>query len=95
MNADPFYRSCCLKDETCQGRIERHHNLIYAGSRVDDYWSILPVCGHHHSLADTKKVREALDWVMIKRMLLSDMEKYPRVNWRQKAIYLQTKFEGI
>lgn len=52
LNADPFYLKCCLRFlGGCSGRIERHHNLIYAGRQYQAKFAILPACHDHHDQA--------------------------------------------
>lgn len=68
MNTDPFYRKCCLQRfGGCGGRIQRHHNLIYAGSQVQRKFCILPACEDHHEKARSKEGKEKFDWVMLNR----------------------------
>jgi hypothetical protein len=89
MNKDPFYRKCCIADKDCSGKIEWHHGLIYAGRRVGDKFSILPVCQNHHRLEKTRPVRDKLNRVMISRMTEADFKKYPKKNWEQLKNYLK------
>lgn len=49
MSNDPFYMKCCLAHlGGCQGRIEWHHSIIYAGRQLNEKWAILPACQYHH-----------------------------------------------
>ena len=89
--ANPFYKVCCLKDEDCKGRIEWHHNFIYAGRQVNEIWAILPLCVFHHGLEKWKQIGDKLDFIMMTRMTEQDEEKYPRFNWRQLQRYLESK----
>lgn len=90
---DPFMSKCCIADEHCSGRIEFHHNFIYAGKRINELWSILPVCHYHHSKADYRNYKEKLNWQMIQR--IKDMGevimKYARFNWTALMCYLSTR----
>lgn len=73
INQDPFYRFCCLRDENCQGRIERHHNLIFQGRQYQKKFCILPACSdYHHKYANRKDIKEKLDQIMLNRA--SDQE---------------------
>ena len=82
---------CELKDENCSGRIELHHNLIYAYRQVDRAFCIIKLCKKHHSMADRKDIKEKLDYIMIKKMTADDFKDFPRVNWSQKFKYLKSK----
>jgi len=69
---DKFMKTCCLWSHQiigwCKGRIEFHHNLIYGGKQSNIKETILPLCKHHHSIADYKQVKEFLNWIMLNRM---------------------------
>lgn len=67
IDTDLFYRRCCLYDKTCSGPLQQHHNLIYAGRQVDDFWAILPLCQSHHEVADRKDVKKKLNAIMLSR----------------------------
>lgn len=68
INEDPFYRKCCLSFlGGCGGRIERHHNLIYAGRQYQAKFCILPACHDHHDMARKTEIKERFDWVMLNR----------------------------
>lgn len=49
MADDPYYKKCCIPDETCNGRVEWHHAIIYGGRQVQEKFAILPVCKSHHA----------------------------------------------
>lgn len=88
--ADDFYKKCCIADETCKGRIEFHHNLIFAGKQVNEKWAILPVCHSHHEIEKHKEIGHRLDKIMFK--MVSDEELKPYC----KAIdYIKRKHENI
>lgn len=74
--ADPFMSHCCIADETCEGRIEWHHNLIYAGKRVSDWWSLLPVCESHHRRESSFKAK--LNKIMVDRAPESELKNYSK-----------------
>lgn len=69
MEHDPFYQRCCVTGvrRGPYAKIEWHHNLKYAGERVNEKWCILPVLKRVHDKADTRIVREFLDWIMLNR----------------------------
>ncbi len=78
MNRDPFYLKCCIVDANCSGKIERHHNLIFAGKRINRLFCILPVCKYHHDLEKTREIKEKLNWVMLNRANDSELEEFSK-----------------
>ncbi len=72
LSNDEFMKTCCLKDETCGGRIEWHHNGKFGGRQTDIPSTILPLCHDHHRIADYKLIKEILNHIMLNRM--SDAE---------------------
>lgn len=77
MANDPFYKKCCLsKVSECEGVIQWHHNLIYAGRQVNEVFCILPLCEKHHRDANVKKVKDLLNLIMLARATDEQMEKY-------------------
>lgn len=76
MDEDPFMHRCCLADNTCEGRIEWHHNLIYAGKRVNEKWAVLPCCHYHHT--SESHFKEQLNKIMCSRASVEDLEKYSK-----------------
>lgn len=90
LNADKWYKKCCIADETCEGRIQFHHNMQWKGSRLNEKFAILPVCEAMHRKADTREIREKLDWVMLQRMTDEQVEYYSKAkNYKQYKIYLE------
>lgn len=83
MSQDPYYTKCCLEGivEGCGGRIEWHHNLIYAGKQRNHPWCILPVCHDHHMQADSKLIKPTLNKIMISRATPEDLLEYPKRNF--------------
>lgn len=78
MERDPFYLKCCADNEDCKGRIEWHHNLIYAGRQVNEKWCILPLCVYHHSIEKESEFGSYLDWVMVNRATEDELKKYSK-----------------
>lgn len=82
LSNDPYYEKCCLSyTGMCLGRIEWHHNLIYAGRQQNKKFCILPLCKYHHIRADLKPIREKLDKIMEDRATPEDLAEYPRRKW--------------
>lgn len=80
MADDVFYKKCCIADETCSGRIEWHHNLIYAGRQVNEKWCILPICHSHHEREKNKDIGERLDYIMLCRAQNDTLELFSKAN---------------
>lgn len=75
-----FYQRCCLRDlENCGGRIEWHHNLIFQGRQVNEEFCILPVCKKHHHLVYDSKVKEKMNYIMLKRASCKQLKRYSKV----------------
>jgi hypothetical protein len=89
---DPFFKSCCIADDECDGHIQWHHNLTNAGKRTDDEEGILPACVHHHDKASTTLIKERFDWVMLERNFERIHIKYPRSGWDLRYNYLKKKY---
>ena len=83
LGADPFMRTCLLKDETCGGRLEWQHSFQYASKRQNELYFILPLCSSHHR-RQAKYRREQEDAVRMRikhfHATESFKEKYPRSN---------------
>lgn len=84
MEAQAFYHRCCLTG-TPRGpyaKIEWHHNFeTYEHDnkgRLNEEWCILPVLKEVHDKADTRDIREKLDWVMLNRADEDTLKKYSK-----------------
>lgn len=80
MAEDPFYKACCFHriNHGPRIKIEWHHNLIYAGSQLQEKWCILPICEPIHKQADHHSIREELDWIMLNRADDETLKKYSK-----------------
>lgn len=77
LSEDPYMTKCCLNYlEECDGRIEWHHNLIYASKRVNEKWCILPVCHYHHTHESENK--NLLNQEMVRRASFQELAKYSK-----------------
>jgi hypothetical protein len=83
MSEDPFYKKCCIVHFPCSGKIQWHHNLIYAGKRQNAKFCILPVCEWVHENATKKIIKEWLDAIMMCRATGEDRLKYPLLKWKK------------
>lgn len=95
LNTDRFYKKCCLaSDGMCEGRVERHHALIFAGKQLQKKFCILPACReYHHRFANRKDIKERFDHVLLNRATdqeLAEISKavdYKQELWRLNKIY--------
>lgn len=80
---DKFMKGCCLAWDfntgSCEGAIQWHHNLMYAGKRINEKGAILPVCEKHHR--EEAKYKKILNKIMYTRMTDTDRAKYPKKKW--------------
>ncbi len=94
MNQDSYYKFCCLADENCEGKIERHHALIFGGKQVQKKYCILPACEKfHHRYANRKDIKEKMDWIWLNRATEEELKEvskaidYKKVKERLNKIY--------
>ncbi len=91
MSKDPYYKKCCVTGQP--GRLEWHHNLIYAGKQVQEKWCILPVLGRIHEVANDKLMKERLDWIMLNRATDDELRRYSKaVDLLAKRARLNKKY---
>lgn len=80
MAADPFYAQCCITGiPATDQKVEWHHNLITAGSQVQERWCILPILEKIHEKANNRRVRLVLDWVMLNRATDEELRQHSKV----------------
>ena len=99
IKADPFYKQCCLEgggkiteNKFDQERIEWHHNLIFAGSQLQEKWCILPIKKRLHDRM-FGEVKEKCDWIMLNRANDETLKKYSKaVDLLLKKNKLNVKF---
>lgn len=80
LNRDPEYRVCMLTGEagTREDPLERHHNLIYAGSQVQERFAILCIKRSLHQKAHAEFTRARLDWIMLCRASTDELLRYSK-----------------
>lgn len=78
MAADPFMKRCCITGSTW-GKIDWHHNLIYAGRQVNEDWAILPLLRSVHDRISDPEIKDKCDWVMLNRATDEQLEPYCKV----------------
>ena len=92
---DPAYSYCCLTGEaaTSSDRIEWHHNLKFAGKNQQRRFCILPIKASIHRKADTREIRERLNWVMWSRATLEEIAEFSKAtNYAHELQRLVAKF---
>lgn len=96
---DPYYQKCSRSlEKSCHGRITFEHVWIYAGKQIQEVWAIIPLCEYHHDVCtfqdggDLKK--ELNQYISLMRVSDEDLEKYPRVNWKQKKEFLKERYKN-
>jgi hypothetical protein len=75
MADDEYYKECCLGG-SCDGKVEWHHNLIYAGRQVNEKFCILPLCEFHHD--NIAWFKELVDWHMLNRATDEELKAYSK-----------------
>lgn len=74
---DPFYNQCCISGKSQKDtKIDWHHNLIFAGSQVNEKWCILPLARDIHDRITFYK--EKCDWIMLNRASIDDLKRYSK-----------------
>lgn len=68
------YNKCAFAHtdgHVCAGRITWEHAIIYAGRKLQERWSIIPICARAHEVDDFKDAgtmnKEANVWVALNR----------------------------
>ena len=82
LSIDPFYKRCCISRS--QESITFHHNLIFAGSQVNEKFCILPLSKEVHD--NIKKYKEKCDWIMWNRASSEQIKKYSRGTDYQRVL---------
>lgn len=83
LSEDPFMARCIFNNSTCEGRIEWQHAMTYAGRRVNELYTILPLCSKHHK--EQGAYRSQQEAIMRQRIIHFHAEKdfaakYPKSN---------------
>ena len=95
LNNDQFYTRCCLRvDGLCEGKVERHHNLIFGAKQVQRKFSILPACkDYHHKYANRKDIKEKFDWVMWNRATDEEIAMFSKAtDYQHYKKFLNNKY---
>lgn len=84
LSNDPFMGRCLLEFlPPCNGRIEWQHAMTYGGKRVNELYTILPLCQKHHK--EQAAYRPQQEWAIKERIKHFHAEeefaqKYPKSN---------------
>lgn len=84
---DKFYKQCCAHGYfcSCDGKIEFHHNMIYASKQVQEKFAILPLCQEHHKNEKYKILKNYLNWIMLNRASEDQLNKYSKaINYKRE-----------
>ena len=77
MANDKFYDKCCITGLSKNAvKIDFHHNLQYAGQRVNEKFCILPLADWVHR--NIVKHKQKCDWIMLNRATDQELEKYSK-----------------
>lgn len=80
--AQDLFMQTCVFMVNCEGKVEWHHAIIYAGKQVNERWAILPVCEYHHRGPgfDAEYLRQ----IAYGRATPGDLAKYPKITMNKK-----------
>jgi len=92
MSQDKFYSKCCITGLSKNAvKIDWHHNLMYAGKRVNAKFCILPLADFVHR--DIAKHKEKCDWIMWNRASEEEIELYSKAtNYKEVKERLNKKY---
>ncbi len=93
LESEERMKTCCLWYlGDCDGKIEWHHNLIYAGIQSDVPETILGICKRHHEMADIKDIKEQIDWQMLKLFTSKHFDIFYKSQLLKRLRYLEFKY---
>jgi hypothetical protein len=88
MNADPYYKVCCMNNRDCEGRLEWHHTIIHSGRQLNEKWAIVPACKHHHDNDE-----EQLQLLALNRATIEELSVISKaIRWVERREYLRAKY---
>lgn len=104
MQVDPEYTRCSLQNVLpdligpCDGRVTREHAMIYAGSKVQERWAIIPCCAKHHGVdqfqdGPGEAPKEVRMWVALNRATEDELRAISKaVDYIARKRYLNEKY---
>jgi len=75
IDSDSFYRQCCITGRSDE-KIDIHHNLIFAGSQVNEKFCLLPLTKSVHD--NIVKYKQKCDWIMLNRATDEQLKQYSK-----------------
>lgn len=76
---DQFMQRCIIGTD-CNGRIEWNHAATYAGKRINELWSVLPMCTkHHREEARHRAIIKAKVKYRLAHFGIDPFVKYPKI----------------
>jgi len=80
--SDPKYKICSFAGKECNGNISFEHALIFAGSKIDEKFAIIPICHRHHSIGIWQDKgllnKEKNVWVALNQMSDDELARYSK-----------------
>lgn len=94
------YDICCLKGydgHECAGRTTWEHTLIFKGQKLQEPWSIIPLCAKYHGVdefQDAGNLNKELNiWVALNRATDQDLMKISKaVDYIRLRSFLNSKY---
>lgn len=77
MDLKPEYHRCMVTGMAHE-KIDWHHNLIFAGSQVNEEWCIIPLLHSVHEIEKRPHIKEILNWIMLNRATDEELERYSK-----------------
>lgn len=80
MDADPYYQRCAITGtkRSAYAKVEWHHAFKFAGKRVNEKWCIIPLLKRIHDKADTREVKDFVDFLILNRADDETLIRYSR-----------------
>lgn len=80
MANDPYYDRCCVTGRhKTWTKVDWHHNLIFAGSQVNEKWCILPLARSIHNRVHEPAIKQYVDWIMLNRATEEELARYSKL----------------
>lgn len=94
IDKDPYFKVCLFDhlEDVCEGEVEVHHALKYAGKQVNEMFAYHPGCKCNHHKA--KMFKLYTEYISIKKGLEILLIKYPKYDWLNRLRFLSEFFEA-